>query len=92
MNIQEYTFVFIKVLRENIIPYFNEIFGAVSGLVADPDQTVKNGSELIDRLLKGILDFRIWTFLCPFEKSFLMLSRHFYIPWDLQNKSLQKVN
>jgi len=45
----------IKVLRENIIPYFNEIFGAVSGLVADPDQTVKNGSELIDRLLKEIV-------------------------------------
>ena len=24
-----------------------------SKLVADPDQTVKNGSELLDRLLKG---------------------------------------
>ena len=46
-------------LRENIIPYFNEIFGAVSGLVADPDQTVKNGSELIDRLLKGIWGLEI---------------------------------
>jgi len=45
----------VKVLRGNIIPYFNEIFGSISGLVADPDQTVKNGSELLDRLLKDII-------------------------------------
>jgi len=45
----------VKVLRENIMPYFNDIFSSISSLVEDPDQTVKNGSELLDRLLKDIV-------------------------------------
>ncbi|XP_023342024.1 protein VAC14 homolog [Eurytemora carolleeae] len=57
----------VKVLRENIIPHFNDIFSAISKLVADPDQTVKNGSELLDRLLKDIVteksSFEIESFI-----------------------------
>lgn len=34
---------------------FNEIFSSISCVVADPDQNVKNGSELLDRLLKDIV-------------------------------------
>jgi len=45
----------VKVSRESVLPLFNEIFGCISTLVADPDQNVKNGSELIDRLLKDIV-------------------------------------
>ena len=38
-----------------MLPLFNEMFSAISCVVADPDQNVKNGSELLDRLLKDIV-------------------------------------
>ena len=34
---------------------FTDIFSAICVVVADPDQNVKNGSELLDRLLKDIV-------------------------------------
>lgn len=42
----------IKVARSAILPYFGNVFQALSKLAADPDQNVKNASELLDRLLK----------------------------------------
>lgn len=42
----------VKVARGAIVPKFPEVFAALSKLVQDPDQAVKNGSELLDRLLK----------------------------------------
>jgi len=45
----------VKVSRESVLPLFNEIFASISEVVADPDQNVKNGSELLDRLLKDIV-------------------------------------
>eukprot|EP00090_Calanus_glacialis_P024131 TRINITY_DN37461_c0_g1_i1.p1 TRINITY_DN37461_c0_g1~~TRINITY_DN37461_c0_g1_i1.p1 ORF type:complete len:694 (-),score=252.55 TRINITY_DN37461_c0_g1_i1:136-2217(-) len=45
----------VKVSRESVLPMFNEIFSSISCVVADPDQNVKNGSELLDRLLKDIV-------------------------------------
>lgn len=42
----------VKVARGAIVPLFPDIFSALSRLVTDPDQSVKNGSELLDRLLK----------------------------------------
>jgi len=45
----------VKVSRESVLPLFNEIFSSISCVVADPDQNVKNGSELLDRLLKDIV-------------------------------------
>lgn len=42
----------VKVARSAIIPFFPELFAALSRLVADSDQTVKNGSELLDKLLR----------------------------------------
>ena len=47
----------VKVARGDIIPLFPEIFSALSLLVTDSDQSVKNGSELLDRLLKVIEKF-----------------------------------
>lgn len=44
----------VKVARGAIIPMFPDIFSALSRLVTDSDQSVKNGSELLDRLLKVI--------------------------------------
>ena len=46
---------FVEVSREAVLPLFNEMFSAISCVVADPDQNVKNGSELLDRLLKDIV-------------------------------------
>ena len=45
----------VKVARDNVLPMFTDIFSSISSVVADPDQNVKNGSELLDRLLKDIV-------------------------------------
>ena len=37
------------------VPCFEDIFREISKVVEDPDQNVKNGSELLDRLLKDIV-------------------------------------
>ncbi|GFO16656.1 protein vac14 homolog [Plakobranchus ocellatus] len=45
-----------KVAREAILPHFNEVFEGLSKLTAHPDQNVKNGAELLDRLIKILGD------------------------------------
>lgn len=45
----------VKVARGAVLPHFTEIFAALSKLAADPDQNVKNASELLDRLVKVII-------------------------------------
>ncbi|KAL5021785.1 hypothetical protein ScPMuIL_000940 [Solemya velum] len=45
----------VKVARGSVLPYFNDIFDGLSKLTADPDQNVKNGTELLDRLIKDIV-------------------------------------
>ncbi|XP_046552711.1 protein VAC14 homolog isoform X1 [Haliotis rubra] len=45
----------VKVSRGSVLPFFNEIFDGLSKLAADPDQNVKNGAELLDRLIKDIV-------------------------------------
>ncbi|OXA63462.1 Protein VAC14 [Folsomia candida] len=42
-----------KVARGAILLHFNEIFNALSKLAADPDQNVRSGTEMLDRLLKA---------------------------------------
>ncbi|GFS06659.1 protein VAC14 homolog [Elysia marginata] len=42
----------VKVARGAILPHFNEVFDGLSKLTAHPDQNVKNGAELLDRLIK----------------------------------------
>jgi len=44
-----------KVSRAHTLPHFNELFDALSKLSADPDPNVRNGSDLLDRLLKDIV-------------------------------------
>lgn len=41
-----------KVARSAVLKHFPEIFKALSKLATDPDQNVKNASELLDRLMK----------------------------------------
>ncbi|KZW04366.1 ARM repeat-containing protein [Exidia glandulosa HHB12029] len=44
-----------KVSKGEILVYFNPIFDALSRLAADSEASVKNGAELLDRLLKDIV-------------------------------------
>ncbi|GJN87777.1 hypothetical protein Rhopal_000732-T1 [Rhodotorula paludigena] len=44
-----------KVANGEILVYFNELFDSLSKLAADTEVSVKNGSELLDRLLKDIV-------------------------------------
>ncbi|KAI5806278.1 vacuolar protein 14 C-terminal Fig4p binding-domain-containing protein [Geopyxis carbonaria] len=44
-----------KVAKGEILPFFNEVFDALSKLAADPELSVKNGAELLDRLVKDIV-------------------------------------
>jgi len=40
------------VARSAVLKHFPEIFKALSKLATDPDQNIKNASELLDRLMK----------------------------------------
>lgn len=42
----------VKVAREAVLPHFAPIFNALSKISTDPEQSVKNASELLDRLMK----------------------------------------
>ncbi|CAH1116528.1 unnamed protein product [Phaedon cochleariae] len=45
----------VKVSRGAVLPHFSAIFNSLSKIATDPDQNVKNASELLDRLLKDIV-------------------------------------
>lgn len=45
----------IKMTRTSVLPHFGSVFEALCNLAADPDQNIKNASELLDRLLKDIV-------------------------------------
>ncbi|KAI5789980.1 putative vacuole-associated enzyme activator complex component [Pyronema domesticum] len=44
-----------KVAKGEILPFFNQVFDSLSKLAADPELSVKNGAELLDRLVKDIV-------------------------------------
>ena len=44
-----------KVAREDVLVFFNRIFDSLSKLADDTDPGVKNGAELLDRLIKDIV-------------------------------------
>eukprot|EP00953_Heterococcus_sp_UTEX-ZZ885_P003333 2329-Heterococcus_DN1.PRE.2 len=44
-----------KVARQDMLTYFNQIFDGLCKLFADVDVDVKNGSNLLDRLIKDIV-------------------------------------
>ena len=47
-----------KVTRGGVLPYFNEIFGHLCTLAADPDPNVRSAAELLDNLIKEIVTER----------------------------------
>ncbi|XP_021943778.1 protein VAC14 homolog isoform X3 [Folsomia candida] len=77
-----------KVARGAILLHFNEIFNALSKLAADPDQNVRSGTEMLDRLLKDIVtesaSFDLVTFI-PLLRERLYtkntFARQFVISW-----------
>ena len=44
-----------KVSRQSVLAYFNQIFEGLTKLFADVDADVKNGANLLDRLIKDIV-------------------------------------
>lgn len=62
-----------KVSRQGILQYFNQIFEGLSKVIADVDLDVKNGAQLLDRLIKDIVteaddSFQVEQFLPLLQK------------------------
>lgn len=51
----EALFNIVKVVRGQILTYFNEIFDGLCKLYADVSIDVKNGAQLLDRLVKDVV-------------------------------------
>ncbi|KAI8627557.1 vacuole morphology and inheritance protein [Xylariaceae sp. FL1651] len=58
-----------KVAKGEILRYFNHIFDALCKLGADSELSVKNGAELLDRLVKDIVSESAATFVSVLESS-----------------------
>ncbi|KAK9475617.1 vacuolar protein 14 C-terminal Fig4p binding-domain-containing protein [Lipomyces japonicus] len=52
-----------KVAKGEILLYFNEIFDALCRLAADSELSVKNGADLLDRLIKDIVAEKAATYV-----------------------------
>eukprot|EP01104_Vermistella_antarctica_P008613 TRINITY_DN2163_c0_g1_i3.p1 TRINITY_DN2163_c0_g1~~TRINITY_DN2163_c0_g1_i3.p1 ORF type:complete len:653 (-),score=118.68 TRINITY_DN2163_c0_g1_i3:82-2040(-) len=77
-----------KVGRGRILPFFNDIFDGLCKLSADPDVNVKNGSQLLDRLVKDVVTesetFDIEKFVPKLAERIYCLDpfvRQFLISW-----------
>lgn len=59
-----------KVAKGEILLYFNEIFDVLCKLISDPDETVRTGADLVDRLIKDIVAEKAatYTFLISRDK------------------------
>jgi vacuole morphology and inheritance protein 14 len=62
-----------KVSRQGILQYFNQIFEGLTKVIADVDLDVKNGAQLLDRLIKDIVTeadeaFQVGQFLPLLQK------------------------
>ncbi|SGY66582.1 BQ5605_C004g02687 [Microbotryum silenes-dioicae] len=58
-----YNIVSTKVAKGEILIYFNELFDAMSRLAADTEISVKNGAELLDRLVKDVVTEQASTYV-----------------------------
>ncbi|KAG9231430.1 vacuolar protein 14 C-terminal Fig4p binding-domain-containing protein [Amylocarpus encephaloides] len=52
-----------KVAKGEVLPFFNDIFDALCKLGADSELSVKNGAELLDRLIKDIVSESAATYV-----------------------------
>jgi vacuole morphology and inheritance protein 14 len=58
-----------KVAKGEILPFFNDIFDALCKLAADSELSVKNGAELLDRLIKDIVAESAATYVSVLHMS-----------------------
>ncbi|KAI0875328.1 vacuolar protein 14 C-terminal Fig4p binding-domain-containing protein [Hypoxylon argillaceum] len=58
-----------KVAKGEILRYFNHIFDALCKLGADSELSVKNGAELLDRLIKDIVAESAATYVSVLESN-----------------------
>ncbi|RDW73877.1 putative enzyme activator VAC14 [Coleophoma crateriformis] len=58
-----------KVAKGEVLPYFNYIFDALCKLGADSELSVKNGAELLDRLIKDIVSESAATYVSILHTS-----------------------
>lgn len=77
-----------KVARGAVLPQFSQIFSALSKIATDSEQSIKNASELLDRLLKDIvtesLSFDLPAFMPLLRERIYTKSsfaRQFVISW-----------
>jgi vacuole morphology and inheritance protein 14 len=56
-----------KVAKGEILLYFNQVFDALCKLAADSELSVKNGAELLDRLVKDIVSESAATYVSVLE-------------------------
>ena len=55
MNCVQALYNVAKVTRTRLLEHFNHIFDALCRIASDLDPGVKNGAQLLDRLLKDIV-------------------------------------
>lgn len=58
-----------KVAKGEILQYFNEVFDVLCRLVADSDEAVRNGADLVDRLIKDIVAEKAATYKFSVNRS-----------------------
>lgn len=70
-----------KVARESILPYFNMIFEGVASVLADTDDDVREGANLLDRIVKDIVteteSFSVVKFL-PLLQNYIRRSNPYH--------------
>ncbi|ORZ03190.1 vacuolar protein 14 C-terminal Fig4p binding-domain-containing protein [Syncephalastrum racemosum] len=57
-----------KVAKGEVLRFFNSIFDALCKLAADPALTVKNGADLLDRLIKDIVSELSTTYVSAHDQ------------------------
>jgi vacuole morphology and inheritance protein 14 len=89
-----------KVARRHVLTYFNGLFDGLCKLFSDVDVDVKNGAQLLDRLVKEIVTENCDTFqvelLIPLLDKYLRLTnpyiRQFLIGWILALDSVPEID
>lgn len=89
----------VKVTRGSVLPFFNEIFDALSKLASDPDQNVKSGTELLDRLIKDIVtessSFDLVSFIPLLRERIYTknpFARQFIVSWIVTLDAVPDIN
>ncbi|KAI8334534.1 vacuolar protein 14 C-terminal Fig4p binding-domain-containing protein [Choanephora cucurbitarum] len=59
-----------KVAKGEVLRYFNSVFDALCKLSADSEISVKNGAELLDRLIKDIVSELSTTYVSPYSEPY----------------------